>query len=499
MNLNISTNEIPLVGNDDITWENQGLKIIEELPNITTFNSQQRSILRELYRKDVIPDKYRKDIWMIASGAKLEMVNHKHYYDNLVYYFPDFIPLVMEKQITLDVRRTFLKKEEINVEDKEKRLKTILLSYSKRNINVGYCQGFNFIVGYLLDIFSNDEEVFWLFTTIIDNIFPPDYFVALCGVMADTNMLIELIKRKYPNFNEQHQIYFSNTIVRFLSTLFTKTSNKSTINLILDAIFLDGIIAAYNIVLYFADLLMKFNESLEVPLTLENMIHYNDDTLSNLSYTELTAFRKEIFKDNPYKDISLKAFLNERKKMVDIQYKEVLDICKVKHVFEENNDDLIMNSYINNVNQCNLDWPLCIYDRQYRFEHCECFIYKVLDEPVIIDDYFTPDKPLPTESKIVNINLNEDEEQFEKYRDLIIQRRKHICKEKEEKRIRNNITNRSIMKKEKDIAIAQSNIFENNNEKEEKIIYAIKKESNIVNNIENYLKRRFPNSKIDFN
>ena len=55
------------------------------------------------------------------------------------------------------------------------------------------------------------------------------------------------------------------------------------------------------------------------------------------------------------------------------------------------------------------------------------------------------------------------------------------------------------MKKEKDIAIAQSNIFENNNEKEEKIIYAIKKESNIVNNIENYLKRRFPNSKIDFN
>ena len=76
MNLNISTNEIPLVGNDDITWENQGLKIIEELPNITTFNSQQRSILRELYRKDVIPDKYRKDIWMIASGAKLEMVNH---------------------------------------------------------------------------------------------------------------------------------------------------------------------------------------------------------------------------------------------------------------------------------------------------------------------------------------------------------------------------------------------------------------------------------------
>ena len=71
MNLNISTNEIPLVGNDDIPWQNQGLKIIEELPNITTFNSQQRSILRELYRKDVIPDKYRKDIWMIASGAKL--------------------------------------------------------------------------------------------------------------------------------------------------------------------------------------------------------------------------------------------------------------------------------------------------------------------------------------------------------------------------------------------------------------------------------------------
>ena len=498
MNLNISSNEMPFIDND-ITWENQGLKIIEELPSIITFNPEQRRILRELYRKDVIPDKYRKDIWMISSGAKLEMVNHKHYYDNLVYYFPEFIPLVMEKQITLDVRRTFQKKEEINLENKVKRLNAILLAYSKRNINVGYCQGFNFIVGYLLDIYSNDEEVFWLFTSIIDNIFPTDYYVALCGVMADTNMLIELIKKKYPNFNEQHQIYFSNAIVRFLSTLFTKTSNKNTINSILDAIFLDGIIAVYNIVLYLADLLMRYNESIEVPLTLENLINYNDDTLYNLSYTELIAFRKEIFKYNPYKDISLKAFLNERKKMVDSQYKEILENCKMKHVFDDNSDELIMNSYINNVNQCNLDWPLCIYDRQYRFEHCECFIYKVLDEPVIIEDYFTPDKPLPTKSKIININLNEDEEQFEKYRDLLIQRRKHICKEKEEKRIRNNITNRNIMKKEKSIAIAQSNVFENNNEKENKIIYSMKKGNNIVNNIENYLKRRFPNSKIDFN
>jgi len=42
-------------------------------------------------------------------------------------------------------------------EDVLLKLKNVLLAYSRRNITIGYCQGFNFIVGKLLKIYT--EEV----------------------------------------------------------------------------------------------------------------------------------------------------------------------------------------------------------------------------------------------------------------------------------------------------------------------------------------------------
>ena len=36
------------------------------------------------------------------------------------------------------------------------KLKNILLAYSRRNISVGYSQGFNFIVGKILKIIDNE-------------------------------------------------------------------------------------------------------------------------------------------------------------------------------------------------------------------------------------------------------------------------------------------------------------------------------------------------------
>ena len=42
-------------------------------------------------------------------------------------------------------------------------------------MHLGYCQGFNFIVGRLLQVMT-EEEAFWTFTCIVENIMPVDYF-----------------------------------------------------------------------------------------------------------------------------------------------------------------------------------------------------------------------------------------------------------------------------------------------------------------------------------
>jgi hypothetical protein len=56
-------------------------------------------------------------------------------------------------------------------------LRRILCAYSKRNPLIGYCQGMNFIVArigkYML---QQEEQAFWIFTSLLENILPIDYY-----------------------------------------------------------------------------------------------------------------------------------------------------------------------------------------------------------------------------------------------------------------------------------------------------------------------------------
>ena len=60
------------------------------------------------------------------------------------------IPCPSEKQIILDLRRTFPEEKECMTDEFLEKLKNILICYSIRNTSVGYCQGMNFIGGRLL-------------------------------------------------------------------------------------------------------------------------------------------------------------------------------------------------------------------------------------------------------------------------------------------------------------------------------------------------------------
>ena len=47
-----------------------------------------------------------------------------------------------------------------------------------RNLTIGYCQGFNYIVGKLLMMLNfNEEDVFWVFTQIAENYLPFDFYI----------------------------------------------------------------------------------------------------------------------------------------------------------------------------------------------------------------------------------------------------------------------------------------------------------------------------------
>ena len=87
------------------------------------------------------------------------MTNNPNYYKNLTLNFPQNIPSPYLEQIEVDLKRTFPEEEFFHKEENIIKLKHVLLAYSRRNISIGYCQGFNFIAGKLLKIIENEVKI----------------------------------------------------------------------------------------------------------------------------------------------------------------------------------------------------------------------------------------------------------------------------------------------------------------------------------------------------
>ena len=83
---------------------------------------------------------------------------HPGYYKNLIEYCKN-MPCPMGHQIELDLKRTFPKDPFFQEEENIKKLKNILLAFSRRNSSIGYCQGFNLIVGKILKVCENEVNI----------------------------------------------------------------------------------------------------------------------------------------------------------------------------------------------------------------------------------------------------------------------------------------------------------------------------------------------------
>ena len=83
------------------------------------------------------------------------------YYNNLLQLSKE-VPLLYEKQIDKDIRRTNAESFKKNPELKDK-MKNILKCYSIRNSSIGYCQGFNFLVLRLLEVLKGEVNYYFYF------------------------------------------------------------------------------------------------------------------------------------------------------------------------------------------------------------------------------------------------------------------------------------------------------------------------------------------------
>ncbi|XP_069745633.1 growth hormone-regulated TBC protein 1-A isoform X2 [Narcine bancroftii] len=119
----------------------------------------------------------------------------------------------------------------------------VLLAYGNHNKTIGYCQGMNFVAGYLLIVTKDEEKSFWLLDSLIKNIVPGFYSPTMIGLKTDQEVLAHLVRMKVPavaELMERHNVMWTLVVSRWFICLFIDILPVETVLRIWDCLFYEG-------------------------------------------------------------------------------------------------------------------------------------------------------------------------------------------------------------------------------------------------------------------
>ncbi|XP_045909161.1 growth hormone-regulated TBC protein 1-A-like isoform X2 [Micropterus dolomieu] len=214
-------------------------KLLQEKPHV---EKNLTSTMKRFVRKGV-PNEHRTRIWMAASGAKERLESNPGYYQSLQAMEHDS---KMKETIHTDMHRTF--PDNVLFQSKgEASLQTalynVLVAYGHHNKAVGYCQGMNFIAGYLIIITKDEEKSFWLMDALLGRMLPDYYSPAMLGLKTDQEVLGELVKTKAPAIGQlmaQYPGIWTLVVSRWFICLYIDILPIETVLRVWDCLFYEG-------------------------------------------------------------------------------------------------------------------------------------------------------------------------------------------------------------------------------------------------------------------
>ncbi|XP_010367217.1 growth hormone-regulated TBC protein 1 isoform X1 [Rhinopithecus roxellana] len=214
--------------------------------------SVPRSRTVKRYVRKGVPLEHRARVWMALSGAQAQMDQNPGYYHRLLQgernpRLEDAIRTGVTPLPRLEyLNRTFpdnVKFRKTTDPCLQKTLYNVLLAYGHHNQGVGYCQGMNFIAGYLILITNNEEESFWLLDALVGRILPDYYSPAMLGLKTDQEVLGELVRAKLPAVGalmERLGVLWTLVVSRWFICLFVDVLPVETVLRIWDCLFNEG-------------------------------------------------------------------------------------------------------------------------------------------------------------------------------------------------------------------------------------------------------------------
>lgn len=203
-------------------------------------SSAMKPSIKKLVRHG-IPSELRATIWFEKSGASKKKKENPGVYAKYVQEIdPDS---QVAEEIQMDIARTFTMHLMFANQATKRMMLRTLSAFTVRNPNYGYCQNMTFIVGIIL-FFLPEEDAFWLFTTIMEDILFVDFCSpTMIGLRVDQKVLEILIRERLPKLYShftKHDIDISCFTTSWLLRLFVNVFPMETTLRVWDCFLFEG-------------------------------------------------------------------------------------------------------------------------------------------------------------------------------------------------------------------------------------------------------------------
>ena len=196
-----------------------------------------------------IPAARRKHIWpLLCRAAELKASSPDGHFETMLAQPAATTPqdpgFASERQIDLDLARTFPGHRLLSKPDGAAQLRRVLVAYARRDPQVGYVQGMGFVAALLLVFLEDTEETFWCLASVIEWLLPADYYNAtLLGLRVEQSVFSELVALKLPRLSqhlEQHGCVVELFATRWFVALYANALPIETTLRVWDAFLLEG-------------------------------------------------------------------------------------------------------------------------------------------------------------------------------------------------------------------------------------------------------------------
>ncbi|RCI03018.1 hypothetical protein CU098_009655, partial [Rhizopus stolonifer] len=188
-----------------------------------------------------LPNKLRGEMWEVCSGSIYERFMNQGLYNQILEENKDKTSFSLE-EIEKDLNRSLPEYKAYQQTDGIDRLRRVLVAYSWKDPELGYCQAMNIVTSAIL-IYMSEEQAFFTLGTLCDDLMPGYYSTSMYGALLDQIIFEHLLEKTMPKLHQHFKetdIQLSVACLPWFLSLYINSMPLLFAFRILDCFFMEG-------------------------------------------------------------------------------------------------------------------------------------------------------------------------------------------------------------------------------------------------------------------